>query len=42
MEYWSVDKKTMNPLTITPTLQYSNTPKLRGIETSHDEYLLLG
>jgi len=36
MEYWSVDKKGINPLTITPTLQYSNTPKLIQIETCHD------
>ena len=36
MEYWGVDKKAINPLIITPTLQYSNTPKLIGIETSHD------
>ena len=36
MEYWSVDKKGINPLTITPTLQYSNTPKLIQIETGHD------
>jgi hypothetical protein len=36
MEYWSVDKEAINPYTITPTLQYSNTPKLIGIETSHD------
>ena len=36
MEYWSADKKAINPLTITPTLQYSNTPKLIQIETSHD------
>jgi hypothetical protein len=35
LEYWSVDKKGINPLTITPTLQYSNTPKLIEIETSH-------
>jgi hypothetical protein len=35
MEYWSVDKKGINPLTITPTLQYSKTPKLIEIETSH-------
>ena len=36
MEYWSVDKKGINPPTITPTLQYSNTRKLIQIETSHD------
>jgi len=28
MEYWSVDKKAINPLAITPTLQYSNIPKI--------------
>ena len=26
MEYWSVDKNDINPLTITPVLQYSNAP----------------
>jgi hypothetical protein len=36
MEYWSVEKKDVNPLAITPTLQYSNTPKLIEIESSHD------
>jgi hypothetical protein len=36
MEYWSVDKKGINPLAITPTLHYSNTPKLIENETSHD------
>jgi len=36
MEYWSVDKKGINPLTITPTLQYSNTPKLIEIESDYD------
>ena len=36
MEYWSVDKKSINPLAVTSTLQYSNTPKLIQIETSHD------
>ena len=35
MEYWSVDKKAINPLAITPTLQYSNTPKLIEIESHH-------
>jgi hypothetical protein len=35
MEYWSVKKKDINPLAITPTLHYSNTPKLIGIESSH-------
>jgi len=33
MEYWSVDKKAINPLAITPTLQYSNILKLIEIET---------
>jgi hypothetical protein len=28
MEYWSVEKRDINPLVISPTLQYSNTPKL--------------
>jgi len=37
MEYWSVDKTTINPSAITPTLQYSNAPKLINIETSQDE-----
>jgi hypothetical protein len=36
MEYWSVKKKYINPLLITPTLQYSNTPKLIEIESYHD------
>jgi hypothetical protein len=36
MEYWSVEKKDLNPLTIAPTLHYSNTPKLIEIESSHD------
>jgi hypothetical protein len=29
-------KKDINPLIITPTLQYSNTPKLIEIENYHD------
>jgi hypothetical protein len=29
MEYWSVEIKDVNPLAITPTLQYSNTPKFK-------------
>ena len=33
MEYWKVEKKDINPLAITPTLQYSNTPKLCEIES---------
>ena len=28
MEYWSVEKRDINPFVITPTLQYSNNPKL--------------
>jgi hypothetical protein len=31
MEYWSVEKKDIKPLAITPTLQYSNAPKLIDI-----------
>jgi hypothetical protein len=31
-EYWSVEKKDINPFVITPMLQYSNTPKLIRIE----------
>jgi hypothetical protein len=36
MNYWSVEKKDINLLAIAPTLQYSNTPKLMEIESSHD------
>jgi hypothetical protein len=36
MEYWSVEIKGVNPFVITPTLQYSNTPKLIEIESYHD------
>jgi len=36
MEYWSVEKKDVNPLPITPALQYSNTSKLFEIESSYD------
>jgi len=36
MEYWSVEKKDINSLAITPTRQYSNTPKITGIESSYD------
>jgi hypothetical protein len=32
MEYWSIEKKNIKPLTITPTLQHSSTPKLIEIE----------
>ena len=35
MESWSVEKKDIIPLAITPTLQYSNAPKLIEIESSH-------
>jgi hypothetical protein len=35
MEYWSIEKKDIKPLSITPTLQYSNTPKLIKIESPH-------
>jgi hypothetical protein len=35
-EYWSVKKKDINPLVITPTLQYSNSPKLIEIESYYD------
>jgi len=36
MEYWSGEKKDINHFVITPTLQYSNTPKLIEIESYHD------
>jgi hypothetical protein len=36
MEYWSVEKRDINPFVITPTLQDSNTPKLIKIESYHD------
>jgi hypothetical protein len=36
MDYWSVEKKHINPLVITPILQCSNTPKLVKIESYHD------
>ena len=42
MDYWSVEKKDINLLAITPTLQYSNTPKLVEIESSHDRLPSLG
>jgi hypothetical protein len=38
MEYWSVEKKDINPFVITPILQYSNSTKLVEIE-SHDDGL---
>jgi len=28
LEYWSIGEKDIKPLAITPSLQYSNTPKL--------------
>jgi hypothetical protein len=36
MEYWSVEKKDINPSVTTPTLQYSNTPNLIETESYHD------
>jgi hypothetical protein len=36
MEYWSVEKKDINPLAVTPTLQNSNNPKLTEFESSHN------
>jgi hypothetical protein len=36
MEYWRVENKDINPLVITPLLQYSNPPKLIEIESHHD------
>jgi hypothetical protein len=42
MDYWSVEKKDINLLAITPTLQYSNTPKLMEIESSHDRLSSFG
>jgi len=36
MEYWSVEKKGINLIVITPMLQYSNTRKLIEIESHHD------
>ncbi len=42
MEYWSVEKKDIISLVITPTLQYSNTPELIEIESSHDGLLSFG
>jgi hypothetical protein len=34
MEYWSVEKKDINTLAITPKLQYSNTPKFVSVISS--------
>jgi hypothetical protein len=39
LEYWSVEKKDINPLVIAPILQYSNTPKLLKNESYHVEFL---
>jgi hypothetical protein len=36
MEYWRVEKRYITPFVITPTLQYSNTPKLIEIESYRD------
>jgi len=32
MEYWNIGKKHIEPLAITPTLQYSNTPDFNELE----------
>ena len=37
MDYWSVEKKDINPLDITPSLHCSNAPKFIEIESSHYE-----
>ena len=42
MAHWSVKKKDINPFVITPTLHYSNTPKLIEIESSHDGSTFFG
>jgi len=36
MEYWSVEKKDINPFVINPILQYSKTPKVVEIESNYD------
>jgi hypothetical protein len=36
MEYWSVEKKNINPFVITPIFHYSNTPKSIKMESDHD------
>jgi hypothetical protein len=36
MEYWSIEKKDINPFVITSILQYSNTPKLIEIKNDYD------
>jgi hypothetical protein len=42
MEYWSVEKKDINPFVSTPILQYSNTPKLVEIESYYGGLPFLG
>jgi hypothetical protein len=37
MEHWSVEKKDINPLAITPIRQCSNAPKLIEIKSTHHE-----
>jgi hypothetical protein len=39
MGYWSIEKKDIKPLAITPTLHYSNTPKLIEIAIFNKGYL---
>jgi hypothetical protein len=39
MEYWSVEKKDINPFVFSPVLQYSNTPKLNEKEWSTSKNL---
>ena len=34
MEYWSIEKQAIKTIVITPSIQYSNTPKLIEIEIS--------
>ena len=41
MEYWSVEKKGINPFGITPILQYSNIPKLINLKATTMDYPLL-
>jgi hypothetical protein len=42
LEYWSVEKKDINPFVITPILQYPNTLKLIEIESYHDGLISFG
>ena len=42
MEYWSVEYKDINPLAISPPLQYSKTPKLIEIESFQHGLLSFG